>query len=166
MERIRECARELPRLECRPKVVRIIDRVMHATITTGQTIREPLLGAQTEADRWLPHYLNPQQDDSVSSCVRRNRRCNTIHVEVIARAAGLSRRVLERRFRAAFGVSVYEQLQRAHLEQAEELMVDPALSLAEIAHARGHESQRHLNIVFRRLTSSTPGEYRQQRFGR
>lgn len=96
----------------------------------------------------------------------REQRCNTIYVDDIARAAGLSRRVLERRFRASLGISVYEQVQRAHLEQAQELMADPSLSLAEIAHASGYESPQHLNLAFRRLAHASPGEYRRQRWNR
>ncbi|HEY0864926.1 MAG TPA: substrate-binding domain-containing protein [Lacunisphaera sp.] len=90
----------------------------------------------------------------------REHRSNTIYVDAIARAAGVSRRALEQRFRAALGLSIYSVVQRVHLERAQELMADPELSLAEISYASGYENQRHLNVAFRRLLQTTPGQYR------
>jgi LacI family transcriptional regulator len=90
----------------------------------------------------------------------RENRSNTIYVEDVARVAGVSRRVLEKRFRRALDLSVYAVVQRSHLERAQELMADPALSLSEIAYASGYENPRHLSLAFRRLLQTTPGRYR------
>jgi LacI family transcriptional regulator len=90
----------------------------------------------------------------------REHRSNTIYVNDVARAAGVSRRVLEQRFRAALGLTVYSVVQRVHLERAQELMADPGLTLAEVAYGSGYENQRHLNLAFRRLLQATPGQYR------
>lgn len=90
----------------------------------------------------------------------RENRGNTIYVEAVARAAGVSRRVLEKRFRKGLGDSVYAIAQRAHLERAQELLADAELSLAEVAYASGHESPQHLHVAFRRLLGRTPGSIR------
>jgi LacI family transcriptional regulator len=87
-------------------------------------------------------------------------RGNTIYVDVVARAAGVSRRVLEKRFRRGLGDSVNAVVQRAHLDRAQELLADSELSLAEVAYASGYESPQHLHVAFRRLLNRTPGSFR------
>lgn len=90
---------------------------------------------------------------------------NTIYVEEVARAAGVTRRVLELRFRAALGTSVYAEAQRLHFDRAMELMPEPALSLGEIAFASGFESQSVFASAFRRRHGVTPSEYRRRLLG-
>jgi len=90
----------------------------------------------------------------------RENQSNTIYVNEVARAAGVSRRVIEKRFLLTLGLSVYDVVQRVHLDRAKELMANPDLTLAEIAYASGHESPRHLSLAFRRLQQTTPGRYR------
>jgi len=90
---------------------------------------------------------------------------NTIYVEDVARAAGVARRVLELRFRAALGTSVYAEAQRQHFERALELMPEPALTLGEIAYASGFESPSVFASAFRRRHGVTPTEYRRRLTG-
>jgi LacI family transcriptional regulator len=90
---------------------------------------------------------------------------NTIYVEEVARAAGVTRRVLELRFRAALGTSVYAEAQRLHFERALELMPEPALTLGEIAYASGFESPSVFASAFRRRHGFTPSEYRRRLLG-
>ena len=90
---------------------------------------------------------------------------NTIYVEDVARAAGVTRRVLELRFRAALGTSVYAEAQRLHFERAIELMPEPGLTLAEIAYAAGFESPAVFSTAFRQRFRTTPSAYRRQLTG-
>lgn len=90
---------------------------------------------------------------------------NTIYVEDVARAAGVTRRVLELRFRAALGTSVYAEAQRQHFERALELMTEPTLTLGEIAYASGFESPSVFAQAFRRCHGTTPSEYRKKLTG-
>jgi LacI family transcriptional regulator len=85
---------------------------------------------------------------------------NTIYVSDVARAAGVSRRVLEKRCRLALGKSVYATVQELRLGRAEELMSDPRLSLTEIAYAAGYENLRHMCLAFRRTHGTTPSGFR------
>ena len=87
---------------------------------------------------------------------------NTIYVEEVARAAGVTRRVLELRFRAALGTSVYAEAQRLHFERALELMAEPGSTLGEIAYASGFESPSVFASAFRRRHGVTPSAYRRQ----
>lgn len=90
---------------------------------------------------------------------------NTIYVEDIARAAGVNRRVLELRFRAALATSVYAEVQRQHFERALELMPEPTLTLGEIAYASGFESPSVFASAFRRRNGQSPSEYRRNLTG-
>jgi LacI family transcriptional regulator len=90
---------------------------------------------------------------------------NTIYVEDIARVAGVNRRVLELRFRAALATSVYAEVQRQHFERALELMPEPTLTLGEIAYASGFESPSVFASAFRRRHGKSPSEYRQNLTG-
>ncbi|MBS0661958.1 MAG: DNA-binding transcriptional regulator [Verrucomicrobia bacterium] len=90
---------------------------------------------------------------------------NNIYVDEVARAAGVTRRVLELRFRAALGTSVYAEVQRLHFERALELMPEPGLTLAEIAYAAGFESPAVFSTAFRQRFHTTPSAYRRQLTG-
>lgn len=85
---------------------------------------------------------------------------NTIYVDDVARAAGVTRRVLELRFRAALGTSVNAEVMRLHFERALELMAEPGMTLAEIAYAAGFESPAVFATAFRRRYGETPSAYR------
>ncbi len=85
---------------------------------------------------------------------------NTIYVEDVARAASVTRRVLELRFRAALGTSVYAEAQRLHFERALELMPEPTLTLSEIAYAAGFESPSVFATAFRKRYGEAPSTYR------
>lgn len=86
---------------------------------------------------------------------------NTIYVEDVARTVGVTRRVLELRFRAALGTSVYAEAQRLHFDRAIELMAEPSLTIAEIAYASGFESPSVFASAFRRRFKTSPSLYRQ-----
>lgn len=83
-----------------------------------------------------------------------------IGVADIARAAGVSRRSLERRFRRTLGRSPLAELRRLRLELARALLRDPAHTLAYIAARTGFGSSQRLSTVFRKQTGETPGAYR------
>lgn len=85
---------------------------------------------------------------------------NTIYVEDVARAAGVTRRVLELRFRAALGTSVNAEVMRLHFERALELMAEPSMTLSEIAYASGFESPAVFATAFRQRYGETPSAYR------
>ncbi|WP_438480291.1 substrate-binding domain-containing protein [Oleiharenicola lentus] len=87
---------------------------------------------------------------------------NTIYVEDVARAAGVTRRVLELRFRVALGSAVNAEILRTHFERAEELMSEPALTLGEIAYAAGFESPSVFATAFRQRHGVAPSEYRKK----
>ncbi|HVL15286.1 MAG TPA: helix-turn-helix domain-containing protein, partial [Gemmata sp.] len=83
-----------------------------------------------------------------------------IGVDDIARASGVSRSSLERRFRAALGRGPLAELIRVRVERAKRLLTDSALSVKEVARAAGFHDARHLSVTFRAKTGLSPVEYR------
>lgn len=78
----------------------------------------------------------------------------------LARHAGLSLRVLERRFREAFHLSPQQYLRRLRVRLACHPLVYSERPIAEIATAHGFCDQSHFGREFRRETGLTPREYR------
>lgn len=86
-----------------------------------------------------------------------------LDVSEVARAAGLSRRVLERRFLARVGRSPKAEVIRLRLERAKELLHETHWPLAEIAEKTGFTHAEYLHAVFTGKTGMTPGAFRKRR---
>lgn len=82
-------------------------------------------------------------------------------VDDVARAAGLSRSVLQRRFRAHFGATVLDAIQKRRIETACRLLMDTGLKPAEIAERAGFVHPEYFATVFKKVMNCTPREYRQ-----
>ena len=83
-----------------------------------------------------------------------------IQVRDVTMHAGLSRRVLERRFWQVLGRSPASEIRRVHLERARQLLVETKLPIPEIADASGFGSSEYLAYAFKASTGKTPQEYR------
>lgn len=88
---------------------------------------------------------------------------NAVYVGEMARTLGVSRRVLELRFRSVLGESVYSAVQRLKIEYSLELLSDPSLSIGEIAFSTGFADQKAFSRAFSRRTGETPTAYRKKR---
>lgn len=84
-----------------------------------------------------------------------------IQVADVVRAAGVSRRVLERRFQQKSGLSIHDTILQSRLERAKGLIRSSPDSLKEIAAATGFRDGAHLSETFQRVLRMTPSEYRQ-----
>ena len=71
-------------------------------------------------------------------------------VDHLSRQLPITRRSLERRFRAAVGHGIHDEIVRCRLERAKRLLVGTDLSLKEVASAAGFISADNLGRTFRR----------------
>ncbi|WP_293372853.1 AraC family transcriptional regulator [Phenylobacterium sp.] len=78
----------------------------------------------------------------------------------LAAAAGLSRMHFAAQFRAATGFSPHEYLRCRRVEAAKALLAETEISLVEIALQVGFLAQAHFTTVFKRLTTTTPAQWR------
>ena len=83
----------------------------------------------------------------------------------LARSAGVHPVYLSRAFRAAYGCTPGEYLRRARIERARRLLAKREVPLSQVAVAVGYYDQSHFTSVFRRVTGTTPGQYRARHTG-
>jgi LacI family transcriptional regulator len=83
-----------------------------------------------------------------------------LHVDEVARTAGVSRRGLERRFRHALGCSPHAEIQRLRLERAQQMLRTTELPLGLIATRSGWASVQRFIAVFKTRIGQTPGQFR------
>ena len=103
-------------------------------------------------------------DQDVADAVRFIRHHPDLRITVgdVAGAVALSRRRLERRFMTALGRTVLAEIHLARIDRAKRMLVDSDLSIPALAARSGFANSQRFNAAFRRLTASTPTEYRRQ----
>ncbi len=87
---------------------------------------------------------------------------NELSLDGIAGTVGLSSYYFAHGFRATTGIPPYQYVLQCRIERAKKLLVDPSLSIAEIAYEAGFGNQSHMTTVFRKTLQVTPNVYRQQ----
>lgn len=95
----------------------------------------------------------------VEEWIRDNAR-SRMDMRQLARDFGFSRRVFERRFKAATGESPLRYLQQVRVEMAKTLLEENRNSFDEIAHAVGYEDTSFFRKIFKKHTRLLPKEYR------
>ena len=87
-----------------------------------------------------------------------------ISVPDVARAAGLSRRVLEKRFQQVLRRSVLREIRRVRVAQICRMLAETNQSISEIGLTLGYPGTEHLARYFRQEKHMTPLAYR-RKFG-
>jgi LacI family transcriptional regulator len=85
-----------------------------------------------------------------------------ICVRDVAMHAGVSRRVLERRFLELLHRTPAKEIRRVHLTHARRLLEETDLPLSQIAEMAGFGSQAYFSDLFRRQLGITPIQYRKK----
>jgi len=101
-------------------------------------------------------------DREVAEAVRfiRNHAAEPISVSDLLDAIPISRRLLEIRFRQHLGRTIHDEMRRAHVLLAKQLMEDKTLSLTEIARRSGFNYTSRFREAFRREVGVGPKNYR------
>jgi LacI family transcriptional regulator len=85
-----------------------------------------------------------------------------IRVNDVSHHAGVSRRVLERRFAEVMRCSPADEIRRVHVDRATRLLVETDLPMAQVAEMSGFGSQAYFSDIFRRQFGFTPLQYRKK----
>lgn len=85
-----------------------------------------------------------------------------ININDVSRAAGMSRRVFERRFLAQVGRPPKAEVLRLRLERVKALLTDTDWTLAQIAERTGFKYSEYLHTVFTQKVGIPPGRFREQ----
>jgi LacI family transcriptional regulator len=83
-----------------------------------------------------------------------------IVVNDVAKAAGISRRALERLFRREMGFSILDEIHRARADGIARLLLETQLSIRQIADSLGFEDSQHFARYFRAAKKTSPSAYR------
>lgn len=85
-----------------------------------------------------------------------------LYVDDVAKAVGLSRRVLEKRFRVSLNRTIHEQIRKSRISVISNMLIDSHMSVAEIALTMGFTDATHIARYFRVETGVSLAEYRRQ----
>ena len=86
-----------------------------------------------------------------------------IRLAALAREAGLSPHHFGKAFKASLGKPPSQYLAERRITKAKELLLGTDRSITEVAYDLGFASHSHFTGVFRRITATTPSQYRQDR---
>jgi LacI family transcriptional regulator len=95
-------------------------------------------------------------------CFVRDHAREVMTVPDVARAAGLSRRVLEKRFQQVLRRSVLSEIRRVRVAQICRMLVETNQTISQIGLALGYSGTEHLARYFRQEKQMTPLAYRRQ----
>ncbi len=104
------------------------------------------------------------EDRHVAEALRfiREHTADGIAVKDVLTNASLSRRALESRFRHIVGRTPHEELVRTRIARVKILLAETDLPIALIAERTGYSHIEYLSAQFRRVTGTSPRQYRQQ----
>lgn len=104
------------------------------------------------------------EDSNVAKALKviRDHGCEDINVDQIVRHSGLSRSVLQRRFRQVLGTTIHGEILNSRLKHACHLLAETDMSLMEIAERSGFKHQEYMGAVFKSKLGKTPGQFRKQ----
>ena len=85
-----------------------------------------------------------------------------LSITAISQELEMSQYYFSRLFKQSMGVSPYKYIMQQRIERAKQLLKTTPLSVAAIASQVGFAHQNQLAIQFRKFTSTTPSNYREQ----
>lgn len=139
----------------------LLDRLMRGRAVTRKRIEIPPVGIATRQSTDLVAV----EDKRLAQAMRfiREHAYEVIGVDDIARVAGISRSLLEKKFREVFGRSPWDHVMQLRLRKAEQLLTQTRLSIAEIAESSGFGTAEYFSAAFRKLTGNSPRSARNPR---
>ncbi len=85
-----------------------------------------------------------------------------VDVPSVACKVGIPRRTLDRRFKAATGRTVLEEIQFCRVSRAAKLLQETTLTVKHIVHRAGFRSEEHLRLAFQKTFGKSPQAFRHQ----
>jgi LacI family transcriptional regulator len=137
-------------------------RVMDRLLGGGAVSREPILLPPEGIVSRLSTDSLAIADRAIVVALRliREQAHVGLTVEGLARHAGVSRSVLQRRFRSVLRCSIHQAILSAKIKQARELLTRSNLPLAIVAERSGFKHQEYMGVVFKARLGTTPARLR------
>ncbi len=132
-------------------------------VAPGTWIRIPPRGVITRPSTDLLAVSDPEVAALLG--VIRERACEPVSVGEAVEGLGVSRRTLEKRFRAFLGRSPHEEIKRIQFERARRLIAETRLSVREVARQCGYRDTKRFSLDFRRRFGRAPQVERRSGIG-
>jgi len=81
----------------------------------------------------------------------------------LAATVGLSRMYFAKQFRATTGIRPHDFVLRKRIERAQQLLAATSDALVDVALSVGFQTQAHFTTVFKKITGTTPYQWRLER---
>ncbi|MFG0289849.1 MAG: helix-turn-helix domain-containing protein [Rhodopirellula sp. JB044] len=133
------------------QVLSLIGNIIESMVDPGQfpggdrTVRENTIGDPLVADTLNLIWTHSDRAFTVKSFA--DRLC-------------VSKRVLQRRFHAAVGHSVLQEMIACRLSRAKRLLKETDLGIKEVAYIAGFPSEERMRVTFNRTEKVSPSQYR------
>lgn len=117
------------------------------------------------SEKKFPNAKSPKRHEYIDKflmvCTYINEHCTEpINVDDLAKLAGFSKYHFMRLFKEFSGISYYDYLNKQRIMHAERLLIDPNLTITEIAMHSGFNSLATFNRIFKEQKQCTPSEYK------
>jgi AraC-like DNA-binding protein len=129
-------------------VTAILGQIIYRRSTLSQRFKRP------------PEFLEPKLLKDALDYIRANV-SQSLSLSDIATVIGFSPYHFARAFKATARISPYQYVLQCRVELAQQLLQDKGRSLAEVAVEAGFSDQSHMTTVFRRVSQTTPKQYRE-----
>lgn len=138
----------------------LLDRMMQGECVRTQRIQIPPLHIVTRRST----DVTVMEDLEVAKALRliREKAGEPLSVKVLLPDTFMSRRTLERRFKAALGRSPADEIRRCRLERAKLLLRTTSLKISRVVAQSGFCDIRGMAAAFRRQMKMSPSAYRRQ----
>ena len=138
----------------------LLDKIMRGEIPPKNTILIEPLGVATRRSTDTLSVRDPNLAKALLFI--RDHACEPINIDGVAAFAGLSRSVLQRKFRTTFHRTIHEAIIKARLKRASELLVGTDISMIDVAEKSGFKHCEYMAAVFKSHLGKTPSQIRNE----
>jgi len=140
------------------EAAKILDTLMQG----GKTSDKPIMIPPRKVVTRRSTDVLAIEDRNVAKALQliRQNGCEEISVDEIVRVSGLSRSVLQRRFRQTLGTTIHAEILNCRINHACHLLTETDLSMMDIAERSGFKHQEYMGAVFKSKLQQTPGQFR------
>lgn len=149
---------DVPTFKIGFEAARLLDQILKGDDPDQTMIKFPPLGPVTRKSTDITAIA----DANITAALAfiRQHAADPIGVPDVVSHVPISRRVLERRFQQFLQRSVYEEIQRVHIERACRLLIDTDLPIVEVGDASGFSGRARFHATFAKAMNHTPKQYR------
>lgn len=117
-------------------------------------LTEHLNATKNEETTLVPDANKFQLKDKIDDFLK-----DGVSLEFIASKLNMSISSLQRKFKAAFGITVFDYIRQRRLEIAKTAMINQGLSVGEAAYLAGYKHPSNFVTAFKKRFSLTPSEF-------